>query len=420
MPFTDPEYVSVIIIGGGQAGLSASYCLRQRGIDDHVIFEKNRVAHSWRSERWDSFSLVTPNHQCRLPGHPYDGHDPEGFMVKDEIVDYIERYVRKFRPPIVEGITVTSVSKRDGYFHVTTDQGNWYCDDVIVAIGSFHTPFTPAGAEAIPDSIKQIHSIDYKRPSQIPPGATLIVGSGQSGVQIMEDLHLDGRQVHLCLGNAPRSPRRYRGKDAVTWLEEMGYYQTTIAEHPDKHKAINGTNHYLTGRDGGHDIDLRDFALRGVKLYGFVESIDFEKFTLRQDIATKLDSADRSYNGICQRIDDYIAQRGISAPPQPHYTPVWAPENEPTALHFAHHGITSIIWCIGFKPDFKFIKLPVFNMRGFPETDRGITEIPGLYFLGLPWQHTWGSARFSGIAEDAEHIASTIHASIPAHATSQP
>ena len=413
MPFAETEYISVIIIGGGQAGLSASYCLRQRGVDDHIIFEKHRIGHSWRSERWDTFCLVTPNHQCRLPGHHYDGDDPEGFMVKDEIVDYIERYAKKFRPPVLEGVTVTSVTKRDGYFYVTTDQGTWYCDDVIVAIGGFHIPFVPAGAERIPDSIKQIHSVDYKRPSQIPEGETLIVGSGQSGVQIMEDLHLEGRKVHLCLGNAPRSPRRYRGKDAVTWLEEMGYYKTTIAEHPDKAKAINGTNHYLTGRDGGHEIDLRKFALEGVKLYGFVEGIDFEKFTIRQDLADKLDSADRSYNGICQRIDDYIAEAGIDAPEEPHYTPVWVPETEPTELNFAENNITSIVWCIGFHPNFKFIKLPVFNMRGFPETDRGVTEIPGLYFLGLPWQHTWGSARFSGIAEDADYIAAKIEASIP-------
>ena len=413
MPFTETNYISVIIIGGGQAGLSASYCLRERGIDDHIIFEKNRIAHSWRAERWDSFCLVTPNHQCRLPGHPYSGPDPEGFMLKDEIVDYIERYAEKFRPPIREGITVTSVSKREGYFYVTTDQGTWYCDDIIVAIGGFHIPFVPAGAERIPERIRQIHSVDYKRPSQIPEGETLIVGSGQSGVQIMEDLHLEGRKVHLCLGNAPRSPRRYRGKDAVTWLEEMGYYKTTFAEHPDQAKALNGTNHYLTGRDGGHEIDLRKFAREGVKLYGFVEAIDSEKFTLRQDLAAKLDSADQSYNGICQRIDDYIAAMGIDAPEEPHYTPVWIPENEPTELNFAEQNITSIVWCIGFHPDFKFIKLPVFNMRGFPETDRGITAVPGLYFLGLPWQHTWGSARFSGIAEDADYIAAKIESRMP-------
>lgn len=321
MPFNDPEYIPVLIIGGGQAGLSASYLLKQRNIR-HVILEKHRIAHAWRSERWDTFCLVTPNHQCRLPGHAYDGDDPEGFMVKDQIVDYLERYAAKFNPPVHEGVTVTSVRKQDGYFRVTTDHGDWMADDVIVAIGSFHTPFMPKGAELIPSHITQIHSIDYKRPSQIPDGETLIVGAGQSGVQIMEDLHLEGRKVHLCIGNAPRSPRRYRGKDAVTWLEEMGYYKITFSEHPDQAKVLSSTNHYLTGRDGGHEIDLRKFAREGVKLYGFVAGINGDGFTLKQDIAEKLDAADRSYNGICQRIDDYIAEAGIDAPPGEHYKPV--------------------------------------------------------------------------------------------------
>ncbi|MES2921029.1 MAG: MSMEG_0569 family flavin-dependent oxidoreductase [Verrucomicrobiota bacterium] len=420
MSFSDTEYISVVIIGGGQAGLSASYCLRKRGVDDHVIFERNRIAHSWRSERWDSFCLVTPNHQCRLPGHPYQGDDPEGFMSKNEIVGYIERFAKSFKPPVLEGITVTSVTKHDGYFHLTTNQGSWYCDDVIVAIGGYHIPFLPVGVDRIPDHIRQIHSVNYKRPSQIPEGETLIVGSGQSGVQIMEDLHRDGRKVHLCLGNAPRSPRRYRGRDAVTWLEEMGYYKTTFAEHPDQAMALSGTSHYLTGLDGGHEVDLRKFALEGVKLYGSVEDIDHDKLTVRQDLAAKLDSADRSYNDIRQRIDEYITINQLEAPEESPYVPAWVPETEPSGLIFEDHNITSIIWCIGFLPNFKFIDLPVFNMRGFPETDRGVSGIPGLYFLGLPWMHTWGSARFSGIAEDADYIASRIEASIPQSATLEP
>jgi putative flavoprotein involved in K+ transport len=420
LPFSDPEYISVVIIGGGQAGLAASYCLRKRGVDDHIIFEKHRIAHSWRAKRWDSFCLVTPNHQCRLPGHPYQGDDPDGFMSKDEVVDYIERFAKSFRPPVLEGINVTSVTKRDGYFHLTTNQGSWYCDDVIVATGGSHIPFVPAGADRIPSHIRQIHSVDYKRPTQIPAGETLIVGSGQSGVQIMEELHLAGRKVHLCLGNAPRSPRRYRGKDAVTWLEEMGEYITPLAGHPGLTNPLATTDPYLTGRDRGHPVDLRQFALEGVKLHGSVEDIDFDKINLRQDLAAKLDSADHAYNDICQRIDDYISANHLEAPGDSHYVPVWIPEIEPAELNFAANNITGIIWCTGFLPDFKFIKLPVFNMRGFPETDRGVTGIPGLYFLGLPWMHTWGSARFSGIAGDADHIASRIEASIPQPARCEP
>ncbi|MEM8953685.1 MAG: MSMEG_0569 family flavin-dependent oxidoreductase [Verrucomicrobiota bacterium] len=415
MPFSGSEYVSVIIIGGGQAGLSASFCLKERGIENHLILEKHRIAHSWRSERWDSFCLVTPNHQCRLPGFHYDRNDPEGFMVKDEIVAFLEDYARSFNPPLREGVTVTSINKRQGHFHITTNVGNWHCDDVIIAIGAYHTPILPDGVENIPKDIQQIHSVDYRNPAQISAGGEiLVVGSGQSGCQIMEDLHLAGRKVHLCLGNAPRSPRRYRGKDAVTWLEEMGYYKTTFAEHPDQHKARSSTNHYVTGRDGGREIDLRDFALRGVKLYGYVEAIDEKGLQTRKDIRDKLDAADESYNGICQRIDDYLEHSEINAPEQCHYTPVWEPAEEPSRLDFSENSVSAIIWCIGFRPDFAFVKLPVFNWRGFPETTRGVTSVPGLYFLGLPWQHTWGSARFSGIAEDAAHVADQIRLHAPA------
>lgn len=416
MPFDGSRETSVVVIGAGQAGLSASYLLKRHGIP-HVVLEKNRLAHAWRSERWDSFSLVTPNHQCRLPGHHYQGPEPEGFMVRDEIVAFLEDYAESFGPPVVEGVTVTSVDKRDGAFQVSTDRGNWRCDDVICAVGSFHVPMLPRNAERIPGHIRQLHSADYRNPAQLPEGATLVVGSGQSGCQIVEELMIEGREVHLCLGNAPRSPRRYRGKDAVTWLEEMGYYTLSIEDHPDQHKALTGTNHYLTGRDGGHEIDLREFARRGLSLYGYVEDIDEAGFRLRQDVREKLDAADASYNGICRRIDEYLSQAGIDAPAGRHYVPDWTPDEEPTRLDFEREGITSIVWCIGFRPDFRFIKLPVTNMRGFPETRRGVTDIPGLYFLGLPWMHTWGSARFAGIEEDAGHVVSHL---LAAHRRTDP
>ncbi|MGJ8678268.1 MAG: MSMEG_0569 family flavin-dependent oxidoreductase [Akkermansiaceae bacterium] len=402
----------VVIIGGGQAGLSVSYYLKQRGLDDHVVLEKNRIGHSWREERWDSFCLVTPNFQCRLPGHPYDGDDPEGFMVKDEIVDYVERFAEKFSPPVVEGVEVFSVKKQGGVFVVKTSAGIWHADDVVSAIGSFHTPFRPKGAEDIPEHIQQIYATDYKNPEQIAEGEVVIVGSGQSGCQIAEDLHLVGRKVHLCLGNAPRSPRKYRGKDAVAWLEEMKYYDVTFAEHPDQVKALSGTNHYLTGRDGGREIDLRKFAVNGMKLYGFVDGIDANGFKTQPNAGEKLDIADASYLGIRRRIDEYIEANDIDAPTEPDYEACWHPEIERTEIDFSSDKVSSIIWCVGFRPNFRFIEAEVFDMRGFPIHDRGVTLMKGLYFVGLPWLHTWGSARFSGIAKDAEHIADQIHAEI--------
>ncbi|MDQ8202172.1 MSMEG_0569 family flavin-dependent oxidoreductase [Pelagicoccus sp. SDUM812003] len=401
--------VEVVIIGGGQAGLSVSYQLSKYGVTDQVIFEKNRVAHSWREERWDSFCLVTPNFQCRLPEHPYDGDDPDGFMLKDEIVDYVERFAQKVTAPIHEGVTVLSVRESDLGYEVETSIGTWICQNVVSAIGSFHIPMRPEGFDRIPSRIQQIFATEYRNPEQIPQGAVAIVGNGQSGCQIAEDLQLAGRQVHLYLGNAPRSPRKYRGKDAVAWLEEMGYYETCYDEHPDPEKARGGTNHYLTGRDGGREIDLRRFALDGMKLYGYLEEVTEKGFRSRPDVKEKLDKADRSYLGICQRIDDYIAAKGIDAPEEPPYVPCWTPPSpEETELDFETADISCVIWCLGFKPDFSFIEIDIFDRRGLPEHKRGVTEAPGLFFLGLPWLHTWGSSRFAGIAEDATHIAQAI------------
>ena len=201
-------HFSAIVIGGGQAGLSASYLLKERGID-HVIFEKDRIASSWRSKRWDTFCLVTPNWQCQLPGHPYAGPDPHGFMVKDEIVEYVESYARAFRPPIYEGVTVSRLRRDDSdTFELTTDLGVFTADQLIVATGGYQDATVPRMAERVPPDFYQIHSSDYKNPAQLPPGEVLLVGSGQSGCQIAEDLHLAGRRVHLCVGGAPRTARR--------------------------------------------------------------------------------------------------------------------------------------------------------------------------------------------------------------------
>jgi putative flavoprotein involved in K+ transport len=408
MPFSDHHRVHVAIIGGGQAGLSVSYCLKERGIHDHVIFERHRIGHSWRSERWDSFCLVTPNFQCRLPGHDYDGTDPQGFMVKDEIVGYIERYAEKFQPPVMEGVSVHSVEKDEEGFLITTSAGKWLAEQVVVAIGGFHKPVVPPGAEKIPGSIFQLHSVDYRNPGQIPEGDVVVVGSGQSGCQIAEDLHLAGRKVHLCLGNAPRAPRSYRGKDAVAWLEDMRYYDTPISAHPDPVMVRDSTNHYLTGRDGGREIDLRRFAMEGMDLYGHVDGIDEGGFTLRPDLKEKLDAADKSYLGIRRRIDEYITAHGIEAPEEAPYEPCWQPPAAPERIEFSDKKIGTIIWSIGFRSDFSFVKIPVFDDRGYPRYDRGVTPEPGLYFIGLPWLHTWGSGRFAGVGPDAEHLADRI------------
>lgn len=400
--------VSVAIVGGGQAGLSVSRHLYDRGID-HVVFERHRRFHSWRVNRWDTFCLVTPNWQCRLPNFPYSGDDPHGFMLKDEIVDYLEAFAESFDPPIIEETAVTRIAPLECSYQVETSKGVWLADQVVIATGGYDAPIVPPYAERLNPAIEQLHSRDYRRPSQLPEGATLVVGTGQSGVQIMEDLVRAGRKVHLAVGPAPRSPRLYRGRDATDWLHDMGHYAITIANHPDPIKALTQTNHYMSGRDGGKEIDLRRFVVEdGISLYGSLAEMDKNRLSFLPDLEKNLDDADRSYCGIRDQIDAYIAREGIDAPEEPPFQKVWRPETEVTEIDAEGLNITSVVWSIGFRPDYSWIDVDVFDERGKPLFDRGVTNTPGFYFIGLGWLNTWGSGRFLAIEEDSRYLADAI------------
>ncbi len=398
---------SVVIVGGGQAGLSLSYYLKRRGIE-HVVIEKHDPVHAWRDQRWDSFCLVTPNWQCKLPGWEYSGADPHGFMKKDEIIDYLDGFVKHVDAPLLAHCTVSRVTPTSGGFAISASLGEFTADQVVVASGGYHVPVVPRLAERLPRDIVQLHSEQYRNPQALPDGVVLVVGNGQSGSQIAEDLHLAGRRVVLATGDAPRCARFYRGKDVVDWLAEMNYYEMPVEAHPLREGVRDNTNHYVTGRDGGRDIDLRRFAAEGMELYGMLTDLDGDVLRFAPDLAANLAHADKIYNGINASIDKYIAQRCIDAPPPALYTPVWEVQQERERLSLREAGITSVIWCIGFQPDFSWLEAPVFNGRGHPVHVRGITAQPGLYFLGLPWLHTWGSGRFSGVARDAVHIAEAI------------
>lgn len=404
------QHYPVVIVGGGQAGLSASYHLARHGLD-HLVIEKHRAMHSWDTQRWDNFCLVTPNWQCDLPGHPYAGPDPDGFMRKDEILAYLNAFRAKVDPPIREGVSVRRVTPRaEGGFLVATTSGEFSADNVVVASGGYHEPIVPRMAERLPSSIAQVHSAQYRNAGQLPEGPVLVVGSGQSGAQIAEDLHLAGRKVHLAVGNAPRCARFYRGRDVVTWLADMGYYDMPVEQHPLREGVRDNTNHYVTGRDGGRDIDLRKFALEGMELHGVLRGFDGTHLVFDTNLAQALDEADKTYNGINAAIDRHIAENGIAAPPPSIYEPVWRPAQERPSLDLAASGIAAIVWCIGFKPDFRWLDAPVFNGAGHPRHRRGVTAQEGVYFIGLPWLHTWGSGRFGSVGRDAAHIVAHIAA----------
>jgi putative flavoprotein involved in K+ transport len=391
-----------IVVGGGQAGLSASYWLSQAGVD-HIVFEKKSVMHKWRDERWDSFCLVTPNWQCQLPGHPYDGLDPHGFMVKHEILAYLDRFARKTNAAVREGVEVLAVERERDLFRVTTSEGSFLADAVFLATSLYCDPYRPRCAERVPDSIAQIHSADYRNAAALPSGSVVVVGSGQSGAQIAEDLHLAGRNVHLVTGNAPRCARFYRGRDVVDWLWDIGQYEITVADEGMGRKRSE-TNHYLTGRDGGRDIDLRAFAREGMSLYGRLKDVANGRMMFEPNLEANLDGADRVYNGINALIDRHIAAKGIDAPPASVYEPVWTTRDEPEALDLVASGVGAIIWATGFTPDWSYVRLPIFDGSGYSVNRRGVTSAPGVYVLGLPWLWTWGSGRFLSVGRDAEYV----------------
>ncbi|MDE8346328.1 MAG: FAD-dependent oxidoreductase [Acidocella sp.] len=433
----EPQHHQIIIIGGGQAGLSLAWHMQQAGID-YLVIERAEAFHAWKHQRWDSFCLVTPNWQCKLPGYEYPGNEPDGFMVKAEIIRFVEGFKASFNPNVLTNTEVLSLTPdANGFaletsapqhfaletsapqrfaletsapqrFALETSAGAFTATQVCIATGGYHKPITPRMAERLPPRLRQIHANQYRNPAQLPDGAILVVGTGQSGCQIAEDLHLAGRRVHLAVGSAPRVSRVYRGRDIVNWLHDMGHYDLAISDHPMQEGVRGKANHYVTGRGGGRDIDLRKFATEGMRLHGHLASVNAEIIGFAPDLAANLDNADRVNDRIKDGIDAFIAERGINAPAEPRYIPLWHPQADDPPLDLQHAGINSIIWCVGYRPDYAWVHVPVFTGRGTPSHRRGITAVPGLYFLGLPWLHTWGSGRFAAIARDSAHLASHI------------
>ena len=401
----------VVVVGGGQAGLAVSWYLKRDGVQ-HVVLERDTLMHTWNDARWDTFCLVTPNFQCRLPGYAYDGAEPDGFMVRKEILEWLAGFVASFDPPVREHAAVTSVRAVEGGtgFEVRTDGETYLAEQVVVATGGYHTPQIPRIGERLPAHVEQVHSSRYRNPESLPDGPVLVVGTGQSGAQIAEDLMLAGRQVHLAVGKAPRFARRYRGRDVIAWLEDTGHYDKPVTDKPVEERTQDKTNHYVTGRDGGRDIDLRAFAAQGMTLHGRLLDVADGALSFDADLERNLDGADAVYNGINTLIDDFITARGIETEEGPsRYHPVWRPYGY-RGSRLAADDLAAVVWATGFTRDYRWLHAPVFDGAGHPQHVRGVTPVPGVSFVGLPWQHTWGSGRFAGLDRDARHVAERVTA----------
>jgi len=408
------EQIESVIIGGGQAGLALSYYLTQQG-RAHVVLERGRVAETWRSQRWDSFTLVTPNWMTQLPGFPYLGEDPDGFLPHDEIVLTLERYAQSFHAPLRCGVQATAVrlqTEGNGYL-VETSGGSFAAANVVLATGGYPRPKLSQASAAIPVNIMQLHSSQYRRPGRLPSGAVLVVGSGQSGSQIAEELHQSRRQVYLCVSRCGRSPRRYRGKDVMWWVNQMGGYDRTVDALPSP-AARFACHPDLSGKDGGHEINLRQLAREGVVLLGRLQAVQGSRAILAPDLVDNLNRADAQAAQLMHSIDDYVLRTGMDVPVESRIedpTAKWIPPVEPILeVDLYAAGISTVIWCTGFQLDFGWVHVPVFDQASSPVHRRGVTSSPGLYFLGLPWLYKEKSALLFGIGEDAAFLASAIAA----------
>ncbi len=407
---TLPARVEMAVIGAGHAGLTMSWFLAQAG-KEHLILERSRVAGgSWR-ERWDGFRLVSPNWLASFPGYEFDGADRDGFMTRDEIDARVAGYAERIQAPISYDTEVRRLAQRDGGgFRLETTQGDFEADEVVVAAGSFHEPRIPVIAGLLPARLTQLHSHYYRNERSLPPGNVLIVGSGQSGCQIAEELAEAGRKVHISVGSAWRAPRRYRGRDIFAWLAmlaskgaDYGVPFPTVDKLPDL-RMRSAANPQLSGHRGGHDVNLRQMALDGMVVLNRIERVDGERINLAPGLSAGLARIDAAFEQRFRPLfDRLIEAAGIDAPPDDRRPLTYEPPDL-ASLDLDEAGISTVIWATGYDLDYGWIDLPIIDEYGFPRQRRGVTDVPGLYFIGLLWQHTQASATLIGPRIDAPHL----------------
>lgn len=406
------EYFNTIIIGGGQAGLSVSYYLSQQN-RNHIILEKTSHAAAVWQNRWDSFTLNTPNWMIQLPGAEYDGPYPDAFMARDDIVAYINDYVEKFNPPIRYDTEVLSAESNKHGYKIFSDKGIFEASNVVIAVGLYQHPNIPSFSHSLPSEIHQLHSSVYKNPDSLPAGAVLIVGSAQSGCQIAEELYQSGRKVYLSVSRSGRIPRRYRGRDVTYWMTEVGLFDRTAQELPSP-KAKFAANPHTTGKAGGHTINLYQFARDGVVLLGRIQNIEDGSILLASDLKENLVKADQFEIEFVRAVDRHIDLMGLNV--QEEVLPELAKGfaiDEFDSLNIKLSCITSVIWATGYRFDFSWVKFPIFDEDGYPIQQRGITEYPGLYFIGLPFLQTAKSGLLAGVGGDAAFLADYIASKDP-------
>ena len=411
----------VVVIGAGSAGLGVGYHLGAAGVD-FVIVERGEIGESWRSQRWDSFAVNTPNRINGLPGSPYDGDDPEGFWQRDQLVEFFESHAARHSLPIRTGTTVVGVSAFDDWFVVeTVDRdgvtGSLTARSVVVASGGQLAPKIPPISGRFPESIAQLHAADYRSPEALPEGAVLVIGSGQSGCQIVEDLVEAGRTVYLCTSRVARVPRRYRGRDVLDWMIDVGLMDQQVEDLADPMMQFAAQPQVSGVGPRGRTVSLQELQRQGVRLMGRLSDVTDGVLTTDDGLAGHISFADAFSIELKQIIDNFVRENGIDVPPgEVDPSDIAAGPDVAAAglvsLDLAAQGVSTVVWCTGFGGVFSWLQVPAIDAHGRPMHVRGASPVPGIYFLGLPWLHTRKSGLIHGIDEDARWIAESVVARV--------
>ncbi len=401
------EKIETLIVGGGQAGLAMSAHLSKRGAS-HLIVERHRIVERWRSERWDSLVANGPAWHDRFPPLEFSDLDPNSFAPRDRIVSYFETFAKQINAPVRTGVEVKIAQRKtqETGFLVETSQGTIEAINLVSATGPFQRPVMP---NLVPQQagLMQIHSNAYRNPAQLPEGAVLVVGAGSSGGQIADELLRADKRVYLSVGPHDRPPIRYRGRDFCWWLGVLGMWNAKTRGPGMEHVTIS-----VSGARGGTTVDYRNYAARGMTLLGRVNNFKEGTLEIAPDLADNMHKGDKYYLQLLDTADEHVRTNGLDMPEEP-AARIIPPDptcvtNPKLELNLAEAGISAIIWATGYVLDFRWLKVDAFDEKGRPAHDRGVSKVPGLYFIGLPWLSRRASPFIWGVWDDADYLAQHI------------